>query len=147
MLKARGMRATVFLVAGQIGGTNAWETATRQFPLLDAARIRALQAEGVRFGSHSVNHRPLARIPASDALEELTRSRGSLSELLGHDVDVFAYPFSNQSRTCAISRTEPATVRRARQRPHELAAHRPVRITANQDRADDDDRQSRTNTL
>jgi peptidoglycan/xylan/chitin deacetylase (PgdA/CDA1 family) len=51
----------------------------------------------VQFGSHSVSHVPLARIPAAQALDELTRSRASLSELLERDVDVFAYPFSNQS--------------------------------------------------
>ncbi|MEO7085094.1 MAG: polysaccharide deacetylase family protein [Gemmatimonadaceae bacterium] len=97
VLRARGMGATVFLVAGQIGGTTAWEAAEPQETLLGATRIRALQADGARFGSHSVSHRPMARIPAADALDELTRSRGQLSALLDRDVDVFAYPFSNQS--------------------------------------------------
>lgn len=97
VLKARQMKATVFLVSGQIGGTNAWESDEVSFPLLGADRIRALESEGVSFGSHSVTHRPLARIPANQALQELTRSRGSLGELLGHEVDVVAYPFSNQS--------------------------------------------------
>jgi peptidoglycan/xylan/chitin deacetylase (PgdA/CDA1 family) len=97
VLKARRMQATVFLVAGQIGGTNAWDRDERSFPLLGAARIRELQSEGVHFGSHTIEHRPLARIPATDALNELTRSRWSLAELLGRDVDVVAYPFSNQS--------------------------------------------------
>lgn len=97
LLKARGMTATVFLVAGQIGGTNSWERDELTFPLLDAERIRALQMEGVQFGSHSVAHRPLARIPQAEAFEELSRSRWALSELLERDVDVFAFPFSNQS--------------------------------------------------
>jgi polysaccharide deacetylase len=82
-LRARGLDATVFLVSGQIGGTNAWESDEIELPLLSANRILALQRDGVRFGSHSVTHRPLARIPAQ--------------ELLGREVDVFAYPFSNQS--------------------------------------------------
>ena len=98
-LRARGMDATVFLVAGQIGGTNAWESDEIELPLLGAERILALQGEGVHFGSHSVTHRPLARIPAQDARDELTRSRTQLAELLGREVDVFAYPFSNQSAT------------------------------------------------
>lgn len=92
------MGATVFLVASQIGGTNAWEDGEVSMPLLDASRIRALQDEGVHFGSHSVNHRALARIPRDDAFQELARSRATLTELLGRDVDVVAYPFSNQSR-------------------------------------------------
>jgi peptidoglycan/xylan/chitin deacetylase (PgdA/CDA1 family) len=98
-LRARGMGATVFLVAGQIGGTNAWESDEITLPLLDATRILALQSEGVQFGSHSVTHRPLARIPVDDAREELVQSREILGNLLGREVDVFAYPFSNQSDT------------------------------------------------
>ena len=47
-LRARGMEATVFLVSGQIGGTNAWESDEIELPLLDARRILALQSEGGR---------------------------------------------------------------------------------------------------
>lgn len=96
-LRARGLDATVFLVSGQIGGTNAWESDEVALPLLDAKRILALQNEGVHFGSHSVTHRALAHIPVPEARDELTRSRTQLRELLGRDVDVFAYPFSNQN--------------------------------------------------
>jgi peptidoglycan/xylan/chitin deacetylase (PgdA/CDA1 family) len=96
-LRARGMGATVFLVASQIGGTNAWDADEVELPLLDAPQILALQKEGVHFGSHSVMHRPLVHIPVDDARDELRRSRQQLGELLGHDVDVFAYPFSNQN--------------------------------------------------
>jgi len=97
ILSARGMGATVFLVAGQIGGTNAWDGDELREPLLDAPRIRALRAEGVEFGSHSVTHPPLAKIPAGRALEELRRSREMLADVIGEAVSVFAYPFSNQS--------------------------------------------------
>ena len=97
ILRARSLGATVFLVAGQIGGANVWDEGEIRLPLMNADRIRALQAEGVQFGSHSVAHRPLARIPAEDAFRELSESRWRLGELLGRDVDVFAYPFSNQS--------------------------------------------------
>jgi peptidoglycan/xylan/chitin deacetylase (PgdA/CDA1 family) len=98
VLRELGMSATVFLVAGQIGGTNAWDRLENPERLLGEERIRALQAEGVHFGSHSVSHRPLAQIPLGEALDELTRSRTMLGELLGRPVDVFAFPFSNQNR-------------------------------------------------
>jgi peptidoglycan/xylan/chitin deacetylase (PgdA/CDA1 family) len=97
-LKQRGIGATVFLVSSQIGKTNAWDDGEVSFPLLDAPRIRALQGEGVEFGSHSVSHKPLARLAADDAFQELNKSRWMLAELLERDVNVFAYPFSNQSR-------------------------------------------------
>ena len=97
ILRDRGMRATVFLVAGQVGGTNAWDRDERPESLLGSIRIRALQDEGVSFGSHSVTHPPLARIAPDRAREELTTSRAMLSDVLGRRVDVFAYPFSNQN--------------------------------------------------
>jgi peptidoglycan/xylan/chitin deacetylase (PgdA/CDA1 family) len=96
-LRARGMTATVFLVASQIGGTNAWDSNERQEPLLDAKRIRRLQAEGVRFGSHSLTHFPLAKVPAKEAMRQLAESRAQLGELLDAPPDIFAYPFSNQN--------------------------------------------------
>jgi peptidoglycan/xylan/chitin deacetylase (PgdA/CDA1 family) len=97
-LKSRAMHATVFLVAGQIGGTNAWDRDELQERLLDVARIRALQDEGVQFGSHTVTHPPLTTIPAERARTELTDSRAILRDVLGRDADVLAYPFSNQNR-------------------------------------------------
>lgn len=97
-LRSRDMGAWVFLVASQIGGTNAWDRGERSFPLLGPDRIAALQREGVRFGSHGDLHVPLARVPLEQAAADLRRSRETLSELLGHSVDVVAYPFSNQSR-------------------------------------------------
>ncbi|HEX3868118.1 MAG TPA: polysaccharide deacetylase family protein [Gemmatimonadaceae bacterium] len=97
-LSARGMNATVFLVAGQVGGTNAWDAGEPQEPLLSAERIVALQADGARFESHGVTHRPLARIAPGDALNELERSRALLGDVLGREVTIVAYPFSNQSR-------------------------------------------------
>ena len=97
-LRARDMGAWVFLVASQIGGTNAWDRGERTFPLLGPERIAALQREGVRFGSHGDLHVPLARVPREQAAADLHRSRDTLTELLGHSVDVVAYPFSTQNR-------------------------------------------------
>ena len=97
VLRSLGLSATVFLVASQIGGTNAWDRDERQETLLGADRIKALQSEGVSFGSHSYSHLPLARISPEQALEELSRSHVELGELLGRRVDVVAYPFSNQN--------------------------------------------------
>ena len=96
-LRDRGMTATVFLVASQIGGTNAWDSDERQEPLLDARRIRELQREGVRFGSHSLTHLPLARASEKQAMRELAESRSRLGDLLDAPPRVFAYPFSNQN--------------------------------------------------
>jgi peptidoglycan/xylan/chitin deacetylase (PgdA/CDA1 family) len=96
-LRQRRMSATVFLVASQIGGSNVWDSDERRDALLDIEQIRQLRQEGVRFGSHSLTHVPLAKVPAKVALHELVASRSSLGEVLGDPPDIFAYPFSNQS--------------------------------------------------
>ena len=98
VLRRRGMGAIMFLVAGQIGGTNAWDADEPQERLLDAERILALQSEGVVFGSHSMTHQPFARIEPDRAWDELTRSRAVLADLLGSAPEVLAYPYSNQNR-------------------------------------------------
>jgi len=96
ILKPRGLRATVFLVASEIGGWNSWDRAEMRLPLLGAERIRALQDEGVHFGSHGFSHVPLAKVEPARALDELTRSRAALTDVLRRDVTALAYPFSNQ---------------------------------------------------
>jgi peptidoglycan/xylan/chitin deacetylase (PgdA/CDA1 family) len=97
LMRARGMRGTVFLVASQIGGYNLWDKDELREPLLGPESIRALHREGVHFGSHTYTHPALARIDPVRALDELKRSRAVLGALLGHSVDTLAYPFSNQS--------------------------------------------------
>jgi peptidoglycan/xylan/chitin deacetylase (PgdA/CDA1 family) len=97
-LRARAMAATVFLVAGQIGGTNAWDADERRERLLDADRVRALRAEGVDFGSHGYAHLALAKVPPDVALDDMSRSRVALEQLVGAPVTTLSYPFSNQNR-------------------------------------------------
>ncbi len=98
VLRRRGMGVIMFVVAGQIGGTNAWDADEPQEPLLGAEQIVALHSEGVAFGSHGMAHQPLARIGPDRAWGELTRSRAVLADLLGSVPEVLAYPYSNQNR-------------------------------------------------
>lgn len=106
LLRSHGFDATTFLVTGQIGGTNAWDTGERQDALLSADHVLALQRDGMRFGSHTRTHRPLTRISVATVEDELRQSRRDLQELLGEAVYALAYPFNNQNRA----------VRRAAQR-------------------------------
>lgn len=98
-MRERGLTGTVFLVAGEIGGSNSWDRDERREPLLAADRIGALQSEGVEFGSHSMTHPPLAKIDLGRARDELVRSRTILCDLLDREITTFAYPFSNQNRS------------------------------------------------
>src|SRR5439155_1384889 len=46
LLRQYGFGATIFLVTAQLGKTNAWDRDELKEPLLDAADIRSMQAEG-----------------------------------------------------------------------------------------------------
>ena len=93
LLKQYGFRATIFLVAERIGGTNTWDPDEIQEPLLDAAAVRAMQARGIEFGSHSATHARLTALDRAAVLKELRDSRALLGTLLGRPVQVLAYPY------------------------------------------------------
>ena len=93
LLQQHGFRATIFLVAERIGGTNTWDPDEIQEPLLDAAAVRAMQARGIEFGSHSATHARLTALDRAAVLKELRDSRALLGTLLGRPVQVLAYPY------------------------------------------------------
>jgi peptidoglycan/xylan/chitin deacetylase (PgdA/CDA1 family) len=95
LLARFGFQATVFVVTSHIGGTNAWDIDERQEPLLDAADIRALSAQGIDFQSHTATHPRLTTLPKAEAFRELCDSRAALERLLGEQVSVVAYPWGD----------------------------------------------------
>lgn len=97
LLKRHGFSATVFLVADQIGKTNAWDHAFgEEVELMDWQEILRLQEEGVEFGSHTVSHAPLTGLSPADVVRECVRSRVMLEEKLKRPVDAIAYPYGDQ---------------------------------------------------
>jgi peptidoglycan/xylan/chitin deacetylase (PgdA/CDA1 family) len=95
ILQRHGFTATIFLVAGQVGKTNAWDADEPPEPLLDADDIRSMQADGIDFQSHTTTHPRLTQIPRWVAREELCASRAQLGTLLGRPVSVLAYPYGD----------------------------------------------------
>lgn len=96
LLRKYGFGALVFLVAGEIGGSNSWDDAYgERVPLLSWPEIRRLQEEGVRFGSHTMTHRPLTALPPTEIVRELARSRTILQRGLERPVEAVAYPYGD----------------------------------------------------
>jgi peptidoglycan/xylan/chitin deacetylase (PgdA/CDA1 family) len=98
MLRRYGFGATVFLVAGLIGKTNAWDVDERQEPLLNESEILEMHSAGINFGSHTQSHRALTKIPLEEAARELAGSRKMLESLLDRPVTALCYPFAKQNR-------------------------------------------------
>ena len=60
--------------------------------MLDWNQVREMHRAGIEFGSHTVTHTILTRIPRWGMVKELRDSRQELSDQLGTPVSSFAYP-------------------------------------------------------
>lgn len=97
LLQRYGFSALVFLVAGEVGGSNSWDRqAGETLPLLDWDEIRELEEAGIQFGSHSSSHPLLTAISPTEMLREAIRSRSLLEQRLAAPVRSFAYPFGGE---------------------------------------------------
>jgi peptidoglycan/xylan/chitin deacetylase (PgdA/CDA1 family) len=94
-LARRGMTATLFAVAGELGGTNRWDHAAgeRREELLGAADLVRLADAGVEIGSHGLAHRDLTAVDLAALREETAGSRAALETALGRPVETFCYPY------------------------------------------------------
>lgn len=54
--------------------------------------VRAMAADGVRFGSHAVTHRILTRLDRGTVARELAQSQREIADRLGAPVELLAYP-------------------------------------------------------
>ena len=66
--------------------------------LLNWDEVREMAGKGVTFGSHSVSHRIMTKIPLSDVKMELIDSRKTMLEQGIKPVPVFCYPNGNFDR-------------------------------------------------
>ncbi|MDX6512096.1 MAG: hypothetical protein QOE36_1600 [Gaiellaceae bacterium] len=97
LLASRGLPATVFCVAGRLGGKSDWPSradGTPTFALSAAGEVAALATSGWEIGSHGVSHDPLS---GASLASELSESRHILEEATGSKVDSFAFPYGVRS--------------------------------------------------
>ncbi|ODV10642.1 MAG: polysaccharide deacetylase [Thiobacillus sp. SCN 64-317] len=101
-LQKRGMRATWFIVSGSVGQPPRWPDDGRPAGrLLSAGELCEMRANGMEIGSHTVSHARLTGLDDATLMQELTRSRIMLEDLLGGPVGSFAYPYGDWDARCA----------------------------------------------
>lgn len=95
ILAEREIPAVVFAVAGQIGGSNVWDSrnGAADLALLDAAGLRAAAAGGIEVGAHTTNHRALTEVPAGELEEELQGAADAIEAAGLPRPRAFSYPF------------------------------------------------------
>jgi peptidoglycan/xylan/chitin deacetylase (PgdA/CDA1 family) len=95
ILQAFGYTATVFAVAGELGGVNRWDGGTAA--LLSADQYRTLERAGIAIGGHTLTHVHLPEASLERVRQELVESKGLLEEVLGKPVTTFAYPYGEST--------------------------------------------------
>ncbi len=141
-LRRRGFTATVFVIAGLLGGENSWDAEGPRKPLMTATQVRDAAEAGFEIGSHGLRHVSLPGMCDAALAAELEQSRRVLRDVSGQDVPGFCYPYGHlDERTaagvreagydygCAIWRSE-LTGRHALPRTYVGDADSPVRLRA-----------------
>jgi len=94
VLKKRGVTAITYVVAGEIGGTNRWDSGNAQSrPLMNRAELLEWQAAGQEIGAHTLTHVNLAEVPLEQARAEIFDSKKIIEDLTGRKVRHFCYPY------------------------------------------------------
>lgn len=141
-LQRRGFGATVFAIAGWLGGENSWDAEGPRKALMTAGQLRQVAEAGIEIGSHGLTHVSLPSVADAALADETERSRRMLQEITGQEVAGFCYPYGDIDRrsldyvraadygyACAIW-ASPLTGRHALPRTYIGDADYPLRMRA-----------------
>lgn len=108
VLSSRGIPAVAFAVAGQIGGTNVWDSrnGAASLDLLDAGGLREVSGQGIEIGAHTATHRPLTEVPAEELEEELAGAAHLLEQAGLPRPRAFSYPYGHWNARVAAAVAE-----------------------------------------
>ncbi len=91
VLQNHNFTATMYLPTGFIG---AQRKSFHGKECLTWNEVRELRAQGIRFGSHTVNHSKLHDLPWNAISDELKLSQSHLARELAEPIVSFAYPYA-----------------------------------------------------
>lgn len=94
ILRDHDLPAVAFVTPGLLENNPA--EASKDDPYLTWSQLEAVRAGGIEIGSHGFTHRSLGRLPASEAEDEISRSKAVLQQRLGSEVRAMAYPFGTR---------------------------------------------------
>ena len=99
VLQEHGFTATVFVLAGRLGGENEWSRPGPHKALLTGDEVRDIANAGFEIGSHGLRHISLVSADSRQLEEETAGSRAVLRELIGSDISGFCYPYGHLDTT------------------------------------------------
>lgn len=97
ILQKYGFTATVFVVTGDVGGSNAWDRVKNfdSVPLLTWDELQTMADAGFDIEAHTVTHPHLTRLSPAQATAEIKNAKAALETHLGRRVDTFCYPYGD----------------------------------------------------
>lgn len=107
VLAELGLRATVFCVAGHLGGTNdwpRWNPARHPFRLASSETLSRLAGLGFEIGSHGYTHTALGAVTGAAVTREVEESKSALEATVGAEVTSFAWPYGTEPSLEAAQR-------------------------------------------
>lgn len=105
VLAQHGFGATVFPVAGLLGGTNDWDAEGPRRALMTACQVRQAADAGIEIGSHGMRHVSLPTADGPTLAAETESSRAVLQAASGQEVAGFCYPYGHvDGRAAAAAR-------------------------------------------
>ncbi|MCB9832901.1 MAG: polysaccharide deacetylase family protein [Planctomycetes bacterium] len=98
-LRARGLPATLYVVAGLVGGDNRWggrdHPGIPRLGLLDWETLGRLAEEGLEIGCHSMSHPDLRGLEAGRLVEETVAAADRIEQMTGRRPRTYCYPFGH----------------------------------------------------
>lgn len=93
-------KATVFLVANQVGQKTDWQGQrnAQSAQLMTWSEIRELSQYGITFGNHTLTHPRLTKLKPEIAQREISDAKLKIEDNLGIEVDLFCYPFTANNK-------------------------------------------------
>ena len=97
VLRARKLKAMLFVVAGLIGAKDEWDHGIGEPPqaLMDERQIREWLSAGHEIGAHTLSHPALAELSPDHAHAEIFDSKKILEDRFGVPVRHFCYPYGS----------------------------------------------------
>lgn len=97
VMRNNGVKATVFMVSGLVGGVNGWDikNGENSDEMLNLSELKEMAESGIEIGAHTLTHPHLTLISSEEAFNEISLSKKNLEDLLGVSVNFFAYPYGD----------------------------------------------------
>ncbi|MBI5469663.1 MAG: polysaccharide deacetylase family protein [Deltaproteobacteria bacterium] len=96
-----GMKATWFVVSGDVGRRSSWsDDDNPSRSMLSSMQLREMAQAGMEIGAHTRTHPRLPGLDIEAIADEVTGSKKDLEDILGSEVTSFAYPYGLLNEDC-----------------------------------------------